>query len=99
MLPRRQTGIVMTAMKVARSVRRKTNMMIEVRQIEAMMSQKTPFIELRINLALSETTTRLVPAGAVLLSSSMRVLTRRERSTSLAPFCLRTITMIVGLPS
>ena len=89
----------MTAIKVARSVRRKMNMMTEVRHIEMMMSQNTPFIELRMNFALSDTTTRLVPAGAVWLSSPMRSLTRRDRRTSLAPFCLRTITMMVGLPS
>ena len=91
--------MLMQAIIVARIVRRKTNMMSAVRIIEAMMSPKTPFIERMMKRALSETTTSVVPTGAVLFSSAMRSCMRRESATSLAPRCLRMLTMMAGLPS
>ena len=99
MLPRRQTGMLMQAIIVARIVRRNTNMMSAVRIIEATMSPKTPFIERMMKRALSETTTSVVPTGAVLFSSAMRSCMRRESATSFAPRCLRMLTMMAGLPS
>ena len=74
-------------------------MMSAVRIIEATMSPKTPFIERMMKRALSETTTSVVPTGAVLFSSAMRSCMRRESATSFAPRCLRMLTMMAGLPS
>ena len=95
----RQTGMVMTATIVALIVLRKMNIIIDVSIIEATISQKTPFIERMMNFALSCMTARLVPGGAVWLSSFILSFTMRERRTSLAPFCLRIWTITVGLPS
>ena len=91
--------MLMQAIIVARIVRRNTNMMSAVRIIEATMSPKTPFIERMMKRALSETTTSVVPTGAVLFSSAMRSCMRRESATSFAPRCLRMLTMMAGLPS
>ena len=79
MLPRRQTGMLMQAIIVARIVRRNTNMMSAVRIIEATMSPKTPFIERMMKRALSETTTSVVPTGAVLFLRDALVHEARER--------------------
>ena len=91
--------MVITATIVALIVLRKMNIIMDVSIIEATISQKTPFIERMMNFALSCMTARLVPGGAVWLSSLILSLTMRERRTSLAPFCLRICTITVGLPS
>ena len=47
-LPRRQTGIVMTVTTVALKVRRNRNMIREVSRIPQTMSSRTPCMELRM---------------------------------------------------
>ena len=90
-LPRRHTGMVITATKVARRVRRKNSMMREHRATACITLEATPVMERRTKSAWLERTFSSTPLGASLRSSSSISRVPSATATSLAPRCLRTV--------
>ena len=84
---------------VDRQSRRKTSTTSTARRAPMIMSCCTELMELRMNRALSETTSMRAPFGSSACSSGRSSLTRSATATVLAPDCFRTTSATACLPS